>query len=78
MSEKDFETASESGSEEEEITIASDAVVNKYKIAADIANKALQAVLDAVEADKSTLELSNLATRSFKKKQGNFSKKPSK
>lgn len=61
MSEKDFETASESGSEkEEDITIASDAVVNKYKIAADIANKALQAVLDAVEADKSTLELCKL------------------
>jgi methionine aminopeptidase len=63
MSEKDFETASESGSEEEEITIASDAVVNKYKIAADIANKALQAVLDAVEPEKSTLDLCKLGDK---------------
>jgi curved DNA binding protein len=64
MSEKDFETQSESGSEkEEEITIASDAVVNKYKIAADIANKALQAVLDAVEADKSTLDLCKIGDK---------------
>jgi len=41
----------------EEKTIASDAVVNKYKIAAEIANKALQAVINSVKAGASTYDL---------------------
>lgn len=57
MSDKDFETASESGSDQEEITIASDAVVNKYKVAAEITNKALKAVFKDVKVGANVLEL---------------------
>lgn len=52
----DVETAS-NHSEQEEITIASDAVVNKYKVAAEIANDALKAVLAEVKVDACTYEL---------------------
>lgn len=53
----DYETASDSGSEKEEITIASDAVVNKYKIAAEITNKALAAVIAGIKPEVSTYDL---------------------
>lgn len=54
----EYDSTSESGdSQQEEITIASDAVVNKYKIAADISNKALKTVLDKVAPEANTLDL---------------------
>jgi len=52
----DYETAS-NASEKEEITIASDAVVNKYKVAAEIANDALKAVLAEVKIDANSYDL---------------------
>lgn len=53
----DYETVSNSGSEKEEITVSSDAVVNKYKVAGEIANDALKAVLAEVKVDASTYDL---------------------
>jgi len=53
----DYETASENGSENEEIKISSDAVVNKYKIAAEITDKALKTVLKNVKIGVSAYDL---------------------
>lgn len=54
----DYETASNNDSvDKEATTIASDAVVNKYKVAAEIANAALQAVLVDIKAEASTYDL---------------------
>jgi len=60
----DHETASNADSENrEEETIASDAVVNKYKVAGEIANAALQAVLKEVKVDASTFDLCQIGDK---------------
>merc|ERR1712226_901488 len=58
----DYETAS-NASEKEEITIASDAVVNKYKVAAEIANDALKAVLAEVKVDANSYDLCSIGDK---------------
>ena len=59
----DYETASNPDSEKEETTIASDAVVNKYKVAGEIANDALKAVLAEVKVDASTYDLCTIGDK---------------
>jgi methionine aminopeptidase len=75
MSEHDAQSNHSEQEKEEDITIASDAVVNKYKIAADICNKALQAVIDAIEADKSTLDLCKIGDAVVKEETNKLFKK---
>ena len=73
-----------SGSDDErkeETSIASDQVVNKYKVAADITNAALKEVIEALEPGKNTLDLCKLGDKKIKdgtealfKKQKNIKK----
>ena len=58
-----------SGSDDErkeETSIASDQVVNKYKVAADITNAALKEVIEALEPGKNTLDLCKLGDKKIK------------
>ena len=72
----DHETTSNHGSEpKEDITIASDAVVNKYKVAGEIANAALEAVLKEVKAGASTLKLCHLGDKIIAEKTSALFKK---
>lgn len=65
---------SESG-DETETTIANDLVVTKYKVAAEIANKALKAVIDSCIVDASVLSLADIGDNLILEETKNIFKK---
>jgi len=62
-------------SDQEDITIASDNVVNKYKIAAEISNSALKSVIEACQPNANTYEICCLGDKIINEKTASLFKK---